>query len=177
MKSLSSVILAIVLVLTSMSACAGHRSSGYHKAKVVRTSPIYETRRYPVDEQVCWDEQVWRQHRSTALPTVAGAVIGGVLGNQVVHGDGRAFATVAGAAVGGVVGHELAKNSGRRGAYPVTRTRCEVRRSWRTEQFVTGWDMVYRYRGQHYSTWMPERPGRHIMVNINVTPLAHFPGY
>ena len=41
------------------------------------------------------------------LGTIAGAVIGGVLGNQVGAGRGNAVATVAGAAGGAYVGHEL----------------------------------------------------------------------
>ncbi len=41
------------------------------------------------------------------LGTIAGAVVGGVLGNQVGGGTGRTVATVAGAAGGAYVGHEL----------------------------------------------------------------------
>jgi len=176
MKRLNITLLTASLAVFSMSACAGHRHHGHHKAKVVRATPIYETARYPVDEQVCWNEKVWQRHRSSAVPTVAGAVIGGVVGNQVFRGDGRAFATVAGAAIGGVVGHEVAKNNHRRGAYPVTRTRCEVQRNWRTEQHITGWDVAYRYRGVVYHTWLPERPGKHIRVNVNVVPAPYYPG-
>jgi outer membrane lipoprotein SlyB len=43
------------------------------------------------------------------IGTVAGAVIGGVLGNQVGGGTGRTVATVAGAAGGAYAGHELEK--------------------------------------------------------------------
>lgn len=167
MKNRTIVILTFALALSSMSACAGHRPPGYHKAKVVRASPIFETRSYPMEEQVCWDEQVWTRHRPSAAPTIAGAAIGGLVGNQIAHGDGRAFATVAGAVIGGVVGHEVAKSGDHGGAYPVTRTRCEVQQSWRTEQHITGWDVAYRFRGRIYTTWMPERPGKHIMVNVN----------
>lgn len=176
MKRLDIALLTASLALFSMSACAGHRPPGYDRAKVVRSTPIYETMRYPVDEQVCWDEQVWQRHPPPAVPTVAGAVIGGVVGNQVFRGDGRAFATVAGAVIGGVVGHEVAKNNHRRGAYPVTRTRCEIQRNWRTEQRITGWDVAYRFRGRVYHTWLPEQPGKHILVNVNVTPVPYFPG-
>jgi len=44
------------------------------------------------------------------LGTVAGAVVGGVLGNQVGSGSGRKAATVAGAVGGGVVGHQMEQN-------------------------------------------------------------------
>ena len=176
MKRLNIALLTASLALFSMSACAGHRPHGTDKAKVVRTTPIYETARYLVDEQVCWDEQGWRRHGPSAAHIVAGAVIGGVVGNQVVHGDGRAFATVAGATIGGIIGHEVAKNSYRRGGYPVTRTRCEVQRNWREEQYIAGWDVAYRYRGRIYHTRMPEQPGKHIFVNANMAPAPWYPG-
>jgi len=41
---------------------------------------------------------------------VSGAVIGGVLGNQVGHGAGRAIATIGGAALGGFVGNRIGRN-------------------------------------------------------------------
>jgi outer membrane lipoprotein SlyB len=43
--------------------------------------------------------------------TVAGAVVGGVLGNQVGSGRGRTAATVVGAAGGALAGHTLEKNA------------------------------------------------------------------
>ena len=39
-----------------------------------------------------------------------GAVIGGVLGNQVGSGDGKTLATIAGAIGGGYIGNEVAKS-------------------------------------------------------------------
>ena len=44
---------------------------------------------------------------SIGIGTIAGAVIGGVLGNQVGGGTGQTVATVAGAAGGAYVGHEI----------------------------------------------------------------------
>lgn len=41
------------------------------------------------------------------LGTVAGVVVGGLLGNQVGSGNGRAAATVAGAVGGGLVGNNI----------------------------------------------------------------------
>jgi outer membrane lipoprotein SlyB len=43
------------------------------------------------------------------IGTIAGAVVGGVLGNQVGGGTGKTVATVAGAAGGAYAGHELEK--------------------------------------------------------------------
>jgi len=49
------------------------------------------------------------------LGTVAGAVVGGVLGNQVGSGSGRKAATVAGAVGGGMVGHQMEQNTANAG--------------------------------------------------------------
>lgn len=48
---------------------------------------------------------------SPGLGTVAGVVVGGLLGNQVGSGNGRAAATVAGAVGGGMLGNNLEKNN------------------------------------------------------------------
>jgi outer membrane lipoprotein SlyB len=58
---------------------------------------------------------------SIGLGTIAGAVIGGVLGNQVGAGRGNTVATVAGAAGGAYVGHELENRQQQRSdAYKIT---------------------------------------------------------
>jgi outer membrane lipoprotein SlyB len=41
------------------------------------------------------------------LGAIGGAIAGGVLGNQIGHGSGRAAATVGGAVLGGVAGHKV----------------------------------------------------------------------
>ena len=44
------------------------------------------------------------------IGAVGGAVVGGVLGNQIGSGSGRAAATVGGAVAGGVIGHQIEKH-------------------------------------------------------------------
>lgn len=41
--------------------------------------------------------------------TVAGAVLGGIVGNQFGKGGGKVAATIAGAAVGGILGNEIGR--------------------------------------------------------------------
>lgn len=48
---------------------------------------------------------------STALGTAGGAVVGGLLGNQVGSGGGRTVATVAGALGGALAGREIQRNA------------------------------------------------------------------
>ncbi|MGZ5180908.1 MAG: glycine zipper 2TM domain-containing protein [Ramlibacter sp.] len=51
-----------------------------------------------------------RKGEGGAVGVVGGAVVGGLLGNQIGHGNGRALATVAGAAAGGYAGNEVQKH-------------------------------------------------------------------
>ena len=177
MKRLNAVILTGSLAIVCLPACAGNKHHGYEYAKVVRATPIYETVRYPVDEQVCWEETTWQGGRYSAAPVVIGAVVGGVVGNQVAHGDGRALATVAGAAVGGVIGAEVARHDYRRGAYPVVTTRCEVRRNWRSEAQIVAWDVAYKYHGRVYQTRTVDRPGKRIRIYADARPTPYYHGY
>jgi outer membrane lipoprotein SlyB len=50
-----------------------------------------------------------REGEATALGTLGGAVIGGLLGNQVGGGSGKKIATVGGAVAGGYAGREIEK--------------------------------------------------------------------
>lgn len=56
---------------------------------------------------------------SVGVGTIAGAVVGGIIGNQIGAGRGNTLATVAGAAGGAYVGHEL-ENRQQADAYKVT---------------------------------------------------------
>ena len=61
-----------------------------------------------------WVSNVHREERkgkASGLGVVGGAVVGGLLGNRVGRGNGRALATVGGAAAGGYAGNEIEKNA------------------------------------------------------------------
>lgn len=169
MKRLNKVLLTASLALICIPAWAGHKGPGTVKARVVSAIPVYETVRYPVDEQVCWQERVWqerawrKQHHSAA-PVILGAVIGGVVGNQFGGGHGRTALTVAGVAIGGTVGHRVSSHNNPYRQYPYSSTRCEIQRHWRTEQRISAWDVMYRYHGRIYHTRTLDEPGRKIRV-------------
>jgi outer membrane lipoprotein SlyB len=56
----------------------------------------------------------------SGIGVVGGAAVGGVLGNQVGHGDGRRIATVVGAVGGAVVGNEIEKRVRSTKSYEIT---------------------------------------------------------
>ena len=77
---------------------------------------------------------------------VAGAVLGGVLGNQVGGGNGRKLATVAGAVGGGYAGNEIEKQSRASVSYQVkVRMEDGELRSFPYQQ-QPGWNVGDRVR-------------------------------
>lgn len=62
---------------------------------------------------------VQHQGKTSGVGVVAGAVLGGVLGNQVGGGRGRELATVAGAVGGGYAGNEVEKRNNTTTSYAV----------------------------------------------------------
>lgn len=67
---------------------------------------------------------VQQQAQPNGIGVVAGAVLGGILGNQVGGGDGRKLATVAGAVGGGFAGNEVEKRTRTTTSYEI-RVRME----------------------------------------------------
>ena len=111
-QNLSRSIIVLAAVLT-LGACEtintpGYRS-GYDNNYPQSNNSRQSYSRYGVVQSV---ELVRQQNTgnsgsSIGLGTLAGAVVGGIVGNQVGAGRGNTAATVIGAAGGAYVGHEL----------------------------------------------------------------------
>ncbi|WP_149194643.1 glycine zipper 2TM domain-containing protein [Luteimonas suaedae] len=80
---------------------------------------------------VCEDVEVQRNSTdpNRVGGTAAGAVIGGLVGNQVGSGDGRKLATVGGAVAGGAIGRKVQGDRQEATGDRVVETQC--RRVWR----------------------------------------------
>lgn len=75
--------------------------------------PRDEGRRFNDGTQVvCRDVQTTREVRdpNRVAGTAGGAVVGGLLGNQIGSGNGRKAATVGGAVLGGLAGRKIQEN-------------------------------------------------------------------
>src|SRR5699024_10127785 len=153
----------------SSVALAG--SSGYELARVVDVEPIREGPRTPINREICREEiEYVRTRRHSHTPTIMGAIIGGVIGNQFGSGGGRDAATAAGALLGGSIGHDSSKarDGGRRA---VTRERCRVQRDWRERTVDGGYRVTYEYGGRLHRTTMDRYPGDTIRVRVSVDPI------
>ena len=101
MKYIHTTALALALGIAAGPALAWHQSYAsygpiYDYARVTRVDRVVDRSRYPVNNEVCYDEPVSRYrpgttyyHRDSTGSTILGALVGGALGNQVGKGDGR----------------------------------------------------------------------------------------
>jgi len=97
------------------------------------------------------------------LGTAAGAIVGGLLGNQVGGGSGKKVATLAGAIGGGLAGREVQERVEARQhaqaaqSQPRTTTRQECRTVVDTRQQTEGYEVTWRH-GETVKTSRLEHP-------------------
>jgi uncharacterized protein YcfJ len=184
-----ALLLALFASAPAMAGNAASSSAFQDTARVVASTPIYESINQPRRE--CWEEEVRyetkryestqyepradrRSSNSNVGSTIFGGLVGGVLGNSVGKGDGRKAATAIGAALGAIAGDNYADN--RRsytGGYVSSEPRVQVEQRCREvdnwSRKLTGYDVTYRYQGHEYTTFMPFDPGSKVRVNVNVS--------
>ena len=161
-------------------------------ARVRSAQPQYESSRVPRQEctnrwepergnrQVYQDQNQYPNQYSNQDNSrnyggaVLGGLAGGVLGNQVGGGNGKVAATALGAVLGAFAGDNL----GNRNAQPAPVyqsagrevNRCQT--VYESQSQLTGYQVVYDYRGQTYSTFMRNNPGNSLRVRVSVEPIA-----
>ena len=186
MRRLSLLILLLCAgpLVAQTSAGAGsapidENAAHYGWAAVLRVDPVYdEAAAEPAasGQQECWEEQVPtgaesganNDHSRRTVVTMIGAVVGGLLGNQVGKGDGRRAATVAGAVAGGVVGNQVAADD--RPQY-TTQRHCRPSTAGSPgPRHVVAYDVEYRYRGEVFTSRLAYDPGDRMRVKVSVTP-------
>jgi uncharacterized protein YcfJ len=166
-------------------AMAGHSHrgwsdsrAGYDYARVVQVDPIVREFAVEVPVRECWDEVVYhepRRRRGTAGATIAGGLIGGLVGNQFGSGRGQDAATVVGGLLGATIANDVARENRRRDdyrGYQETIRRCENTTELRYEERVEGYHVTYRYQGREYTTRTLEHPGERIALRVSVTPVG-----
>ena len=137
---------------------------GPEYAEVLAVKPVKETIKTP--RQVCQDVTVTRQKpvqdQHKIAGTAIGAVVGGLLGNQVGGGNGKKIATVAGAVGGGYAGNKVQGSMQANDTYTTTENRCSTVTD--TSEKVVGYDVKYQLDGEEGHVRMASDPGRRIPV-------------
>ncbi|MDN3576680.1 glycine zipper 2TM domain-containing protein [Chitinimonas viridis] len=159
--------------LIATSFLAAHADSFNDTARVKSVEPQYE--RYSTPRKECSSEWVTETRRVGGERQYGGAVVGGiagaVIGNQVGKGHGREAATALGAVVGALAGDRIDNrdNHERYEEVPREIKRCRTVEDW--ESRITGYRVNYEYRGQQYTTFTRDNPGKTMSVRVSVEPL------
>lgn len=112
-----------VALLVGVLAVAGVQAQN-HRAY----GPQDEGRRFSDGSRVvCREVEVANdaRDRNRIAGTAAGAVVGGLLGNQVGKGKGRKLAAVGGAVAGGMIGRGIQGRHQQKNGQRVMQTHCE----------------------------------------------------
>jgi uncharacterized protein YcfJ len=168
------------VVLGAIVATAGGAFAGYSvlankaptHADVTNVNAITETIKTP--REVCQDVAVTRQQpvqdQNKILGTVAGALVGGVLGNQVGGGSGKKIATVAGAAAGGYAGNKTQERMQANDTYTTTETRCET--VYDSSDKIVGYNVDYSIGDETGRVRMSSDPGSKIPLKEGALDLS-----
>ena len=153
MKVLLNTFLALVICSISVSANADHKRNSvfYKKGKVIEVTPIYKTVTIKRPVYDCKHYSSSRNyHHKDALPTVIGATIGGVIGNDIGtrhHSKGH-------------------KSNGHKKSRHHSQTNC----GYETElvRKIVGYHVTYRYQGELFTARTINHPGKRIKLKIKV---------
>jgi uncharacterized protein YcfJ len=148
------------LVTALGTALAGSAAHAVEYATVVSATPV--TASVPQARQVCSDGRQLVQSGPTGAGAVVGAIAGGLIGHGVGGGFGRAAATGVGVVAGAAIGDQVEANASPVAEVPVRR--CQTVSSYETR--VIGYDVMYDYAGQRYSTRMARDPGKQLAVSV-----------
>tara|TARA_R100000750_G_scaffold16763_1_gene11036 strand:- start:636 stop:1184 length:549 start_codon:yes stop_codon:yes gene_type:complete len=134
-------------------------------ASVLAVNPVKETVKTP--REVCKDVTVSHQRAvqdsNRIAGTAVGAVVGGLLGNQIGGGNGKKIATVAGAVGGGYAGNQVQGRMQANDTYSTTETRCSTVTD--THQKIIGYEVKYDLDGTVGQVRMDRDPGQKIPVH------------
>lgn len=98
---------------------------------------------------------------------ILGTLIGGVVGSRFGGGNGRLLATAIGAGLGATVGSNNDSPGTTTSQLQPTKV-CH--RETVYEEQTHGYQVVYEYQGQIFTTRLARDPGQSLRVNVNVTP-------
>ena len=143
-------------------------------ARVIESRPVYESSNR---KEECWNPRAghYEERRDTkdsnVNGTVAGALLGGVLGHQVDSGAGG---TIGGALLGGLIGNRVDNSHNSNVQDDLDFSRCRVVAEG--DRNLQGYDVRYVYRGEEYTTRMAQNPGGRLRIGEDInedgTPLG-----
>lgn len=157
-------LLPIAIIFAATAAAA----DGYYTARegiVVEVEPVYSTTYNPVVQERCFEAQVpvYSQQQHDSGDTLAGAIIGGAIGNQFGNGDGKDAMTILGA----IVGADQASRPSNHVVGYTTEWRCEMVQTSEEQRVFHHYQVTYKIDGQYrrINTDRNFRIGERIVIN------------
>lgn len=166
-----------VLAATTVAIAMGTASIAYAdivKAPVISKSPITQTTKVVTGYTTqCNKERIYDNRKKegsvfdgagNALKgdgnSLAGAIIGGVIGNQFGNGNGKTAMTVLGTIVGSNIGNGTSKEA------PHSRvvTVCDDVPTTEIREKIVGWNVTYQFEGAVYTIQMDRDPGAFVKL-------------
>lgn len=136
------------LVFAAMATSA-QADSSYVRATVIDVEPLYETVEVSVPVRECYTVRVPGYRPSTA-DVAAGAVIGGVIGNQFGGGSGKDAMT----ALGMIIGADVAN---KQGGVARTEQQCVTNYTTSYEEQLAGYLVTYKTK-RTVADFVSDRP-------------------
>lgn len=126
-------------------------------------------RRNDIPREICTQQtvvhQVPAQDADRATGKLLGAVIGGVVGHQFGGGKGKDAATVGGAILGGMIGNNVQKQQQAARTYTTQETQCST--VVEQQEKIIGYDVTYRLDGRSEVIRLGYQPEPRVPVENN----------
>jgi uncharacterized protein YcfJ len=146
-----------------MAVLASTSVQAQEVGKVISSTPIIQ--QVAVPRQVCNNQQVVTGGQKSGAGAAMGAIAGGVIGNQVGQGSGRALATMAGLFGGAIMGDNI-EGPGT----PEVKNVQSCSQQMFYENRTMAYNVVYEFAGKQYTVQMPQDPGP--TVRLQITPMV-----
>lgn len=141
---------AVVAFFATVASAQDFVSHGY--ARVVSVDPITVTAFNTVPRTSCTTVE---QQQSGSVP---GAVIGGIIGNQMAKD--RTAGTIVGGIAGAVIGDHMTEGQ------TVMRERCTTYHDKEYYNKITGYNVTIEYEGELRTVKMARNPGSRVPVKV-----------
>lgn len=136
--------------LTFLFAASSAHADGYstHTGIVVDVKPVYSYDQMPVRQEQCAEVQVpvYGNQPGSTGDVLAGAIIGGAIGNQFGSGSGQDAMTVLGA----IVGADVAGRGGNQVVGYRYEWQCQIVETYQEQKFFHHYEVTYKNNGKYY---------------------------
>lgn len=158
---------SVLFSTLGLLAVCGTAAQAQEIGRVISSTPVIQ--QVAVPRQVCTQQPVAIQQPSgtSGGGAVLGGIVGGLAGNQIGGGSGRAAATALGVIGGALLGNSIEGNQAQ-AAQVQNVQQCTTQTFY--ENRTMGYNVRYEYAGKEYNVQLPYDPGP--TIRLQVTPIS-----